>query len=316
MVHPTQARPFTCNYCKREGYVRETGLDKHVRNEHPEFAAIYESDKREAIRAQKRALDEIPGTHLHLSMAKTVRKTAQDAYFETLARRLFTQSQANAGEHDIDAPEPNSEGEADTYLPHQVKSKTKRTSLGPRRTGASHCPVLVVDRSVWEGDDLEDVPEDEMHSFNPRQAGFNPFYPFPDGADFKKAQWFINSRMADSAITNYFNDGIGTAKSFQSPHALHRLIDEMDPALDDQSWAKGEATFIADRKNAKQPYFFRDLESSIRFLMEQPCFKDYMVYAPVKEYSGDLDDLETKRYYTEPNTGEHWHEEQVSKPQS
>ena len=86
----------------------------------------------------------------------------------------------------------------------------------------------------------------------------------------------------------------------------------MEPDLDEMSWTRAEATFIADKKNAKQPFFFRDLKACIKFLMEQPCFKDFMSYAPVKQYSSpDLDDEDTMRLYTEPNSGEYWEEEQV-----
>ena len=86
----------------------------------------------------------------------------------------------------------------------------------------------------------------------------------------------------------------------------------MEPALDKMSWTRGEATFIADKKNAKQSYFFRDLKASIRFLIEQPCFKDFMSYAPVKQYSSpDVEAEGTMRFYTEPNSGEYWEKEQV-----
>lgn len=308
-------RPFVCNYCKRNGYVRESGLDSHVSNKHPEFIRHYESAKQEAIRLEKRALDAIPAAQAYTTRAAT-RNTAQDSeeYYFRMARAQITQSQSRAHEGDNDDPALDLDGQAETYLPHQVKSKTKRTDLGPRRNTGSmrDSLVTVVDPRVWEGDDLEDVPENEKHDFDARHKGFNPFYPFANGSDFKKAQWFIKYRIPDSAITAYFNNGIGTAKSFQSPYVLHRLIDEMEPALAKDAWFKGNATFIADKKNANQPYYFRDLETSIRFLMEQPCFRDYMVYAPCKEYLGNPGDPESQRLFSEAHTGTFWEKEQES----
>lgn len=257
---------------------------------------------------EKRALDSIPDADLSIPRRDT-RGLAQNQSFEK-ARAFLSQSHSRAAPHDTDAPALASDGEAETYFPHQVKSRNQRRALGPRRsTGTEDC--IVVEGSVHTGEDLEDVPEDELHPLDPRNEVLDPFYPFVDGKDFLKAHWFIKNRISDGAITTFFNHGVGTAESFQSPHTLHRLIEEMEPALDSHSWTKGKATFVADKKNADQPYYFRDLETSIRFLMEQPCFRDYMVYAPVKEYSGPPDDPTSYRLYSEPNTGDEWHEQQV-----
>lgn len=301
-----------CDYCDHRGFKLPRNLLAHVTDHHNEWLFHFTTALAEKERRQKRALDSISADHLEKSAreaASQKRLCQQNVRQDVTATRFRSQPQHKAGPDDVEAPELDMAGQPLTYHPNQVKSKTKRTTLGPRRaTGLEDSSLAVIDPSVATGDDLEDVPEEERHSFDPRRPGFNPFHPFADGDDFKKAKFFIQSRMSDANITKYFNEGIGTAKSFQSPHVLHRLINEMEPALDYDSWTKGTATFIANKKNAKQPYFFRNLEDTIRFLIEQPCFKDHMTYAPVVRYS---DAEHTVREYGEPYSAEYWAEEQV-----
>src|SRR5690606_31443073 len=95
-------------------------------------------------------------------------------------------------------------GTTETYLPHHLKSRTGRITLGPRRNGPS--TVIVKHLLAWEAEQYEDVPDHEIH-LNHRQHGFNPWYPFQCGADFQLAYWFIRNRISDTAITSYFNSG-------------------------------------------------------------------------------------------------------------
>ncbi|RPA71199.1 hypothetical protein BJ508DRAFT_336289 [Ascobolus immersus RN42] len=84
-----------------------------------------------------------------------------------------------------------------------------------------------------EGDDLTDVPEEErQNTARPGDDDFNPFHPFINGYDFKVACWFIKNRIADTAINDFFNCGIGKdIQSFQSAHSLNKLIDPMESTI-------------------------------------------------------------------------------------
>lgn len=301
-----------CNYCSHRGFKLRRNLLTHITAAHPEFLAHYETEQVENQRLEKRALDSVSADHIEKSAREAANKDRlhqQNKRQEVVATRLRSQAVWKASKDDVDAPALDEDGLPLTYHPNQVKSKTKRIGLGPRRTIGFQKPFTVVHPSAAREEDLPDVPEELRHAFDPHRPGFNPFHPFLSGEDFKKARFFIQSRMADSNITKYFNHGVGTSNSFHSPHLLHKLINEMEPALDYGSWTKGTATFIADKKNADQPFYFRDLEDTLRFLLEQPCFKDHITYYPVMQFS-DAD--MTVREYGEPFTAQFWHQEQVS----
>ena len=207
---------FTCNYCRHPGFKLERNLDKHVSDNHPQFVQHYSTAQYEASRQRKRAIDDIPANVLEKSVQEAQRRERQtqetNSRFKSTSQRLQSQSHLKATKDDVEEPDLGDDSQILTYLPHQVKSRTKTGSLGPKQNYGVEIPFTEIDETVWDGDQLENVPPEEWHSFDPRHKDFNPFYPFSNGDDFKKACYFINSRMPDSAITSFFNHGIGTAK--------------------------------------------------------------------------------------------------------
>ena len=145
-----------------------------------------------------------------------------------------------------------------------------------------------------------------------REKEFNPWVSFAEGDNFKLARWFMQHRVSDTAIQEYFNTGLSNNKtSFRSAHTMYQQVDAIHPALSSDKWKEGTATFGADVKNAKQKYYFRKVKEAVTFLLQQPTFRDHLVYRPVKEYAVN-DEGEKVRVYSEVNTGDWWWREQVS----
>lgn len=298
---PTPERPFACGYCARTPYHLERDLRNHLRSFHPEYLAHYLAGLKEASR--KRTIDQANlGANSEAPAARRARE-AQDGYFAN--QRLIVSTVSK--EHDQAAPE-----DEETFLPHHLKSRNKAIRLGPRR-------VLEMFRTVkhpgtMEGDQLEDVPIEDR-KFDPRNHTMDLFGDFDSAYDFKVARWFTKYRISETAIAEFFNDGIAQGcLSYTSPHTLNLKLDKLEQELGPASWQLGKARFGADAKNALQEYFFRDLESLIRYLIEQPYLRDYMVYYPVEEYrknEADPQDEAGQRIYSEPHTAEWWAKEQV-----
>lgn len=282
-------------------------MERHVYSKHANLRDLYDTGVVETARQRTAVLNpaHLPSRSSHPRRRGFDLTTTQEAYFFQGKAAFTTQSK----EHNKSKASTDETGNIETYLPHDIKSKTTRITLGPRRKRLDR--LIEEFNGIWKGDKLPDVPK-ERRPFNYNLPRFNPWSPFRDGTDFKLANWFIRNRISDTAITDFFNSGIHNGKSsFRSPYSLYKLIDSVDPVLGTDNWLVGEADFKGDAKTAKQEFYYRPLESSIRNLMERPAFRDHMVYSPTKEFR-IRSNGEKQRIYSEIHTADWWHEEQVS----
>lgn len=301
---PKPGKPFACVLCKTEPWARRTSLEKHIGKHHPSFQRQYQTGLAEKIRELTSQHEEFQ-TNPQRKPRPQLSKEEDEYYFSATA--AFT---TKTKDHNKSAPllDPST-GKPETYLPHHIKTKNDKVQLGaPRQNMDIEVDTYPVDTTK------EPLKDADSQQFNFKAANFNPWFPFNDGDDFKLAKWLIRNRISDTAITDYFNNGIHSNRSsFRSPHTLHKTVDSIDPVLTLRGWKVDHAYFAGDAKNCNQEYYYRVLEDCIRNVMERPAFRDHMVYSPVKEYR-IRSNGERQRIYSEIHTADWWHDEQVSIP--
>ena len=141
----------------------------------------------------------------------------------------------------------------------------------------------------------------------------DPWFPFANAHDFKQARWMILSNLAKTHIDQYFREGLCTTNevSFTSGWTLHRSLDRMYPELGEASWRSHDVVTVVGNTTGSIPFYFRDPLACVAYLMKQPCFRDHLVYAPIREY-----DPTGERMYSEMHTAEWWWNMQVCIPSS
>ncbi|RPA70742.1 hypothetical protein BJ508DRAFT_316264 [Ascobolus immersus RN42] len=260
----------------------EAGPIKHVTNRHPHLLSRYIADAAEEARLQRnKAQSTDQEANTHSAIRKPSRYISKESLTFNTLEHVRTLKATKSKAYDFQQPEVNDEtGEVETFLPNQVRDRTVKVEMGPRHV--KNTGRIEIYPKMREGDDLTDVSEEErQNTARPGDDDFNPFHPFINGYDFKVARWFIKNRIADTAINDFFNCGIGKdIQSFQSAHSLNKLIDQMESKIRTEE----AAFFNADAKNSVQKYYFRGLEDTLKGLVEQPCFRKYMTYYPYREY--------------------------------
>jgi len=131
----------------------------------------------------------------------------------------------------------------------------------------------------------------------------DPWFPFANAHDFKQARWMIQSNLAKGHIDQYFREGLCTTNevSFTSGWTLHRSLDRMYPELGEASWKSRDVVTVIGGKERSIPFYFRNPLACVAYLIKQPCFRDHLFYAPVRQYDGS-----GERMYSEMHTAEWW----------
>ena len=81
----------------------------------------------------------------------------------------------------------------------------------------------------------------------------------------------------------------------------------MHPELGPGSWSEYEANWSTQEgSNRHTPYYYRPPLKYIEYLLKQPCFRDYTVYAPFRERNEA-----GERMYSEMHTADWWWSTQV-----
>ena len=114
----------------------------------------------------------------------------------------------------------------------------------------------------------------------------DPWYPFTGMFEFKHSCWMIESNLAKASIDRYFHDGLSTSRdvAITSGWTLVQQLDRMYPELGPDSWKVYQANWsLVAGTNRHTTYYYRCPLSCIKYLLKQPCFRDHMVYAPVRE---------------------------------
>ena len=131
-----------------------------------------------------------------------------------------------------------------------------------------------------------------------------PWSPFPSKRDFNFASWFVQSKVPKTQIDDYFGKGLRGMEhgSFQSVYLLEKQLDTLDLFREYLSWT--EATLESGEQSTT--FYYRNIVSCVRYLIWQVNYKKYMVYAPIREYDSNGDQL-----YSKMHTADWWWKAQV-----
>jgi len=131
-----------------------------------------------------------------------------------------------------------------------------------------------------------------------------PWVPFSSERDFNLASWFVRSKVAKTRIDDYFGKGLGGQErgSFRSAYTLEKQLETLDPFREYLSWT----TATLESGNHLTTFYYRNIVSCVRYLIRQVAYKEDMVYAPIREYDSNGDQL-----YSEMHTADWWWETQV-----
>jgi len=153
------------------------------------------------------------------------------------------------------------------------------------------------------GDALE-LDEDEI----------DPYRPFQSEQEYRIARWIVKNRISKTAVDDLFSiPGMKNVTSSSSAHTLLKRVDEMKYTIDDDSWKEGKVCFDQSvnptslRDSDMVSFWYRDPVECIEFLLQQPAYRDHMVYAPMHEHNEV-----GERMFSEINTGNWWWRIQVS----
>jgi hypothetical protein len=105
---------------------------------------------------------------------------------------------------------------------------------------------------------------------------------------------------------------MATVSNFTSSHTLFKRLNEMFYAMGIISWKSGKAcnNRFADPNNLGDDnftrFFYHDPVECIKFVKEQPAFREHMSYAPAKEFNDAAE-----RIYSQVKSSNRWWNEQV-----
>ena len=114
-----------------------------------------------------------------------------------------------------------------------------------------------------------------------------PWSPFSRERDSNLASWFVQSKVAKTRIDDYFSKGLGGIErgSFRSAYSLQKQLENLDPFREYLSWT--EATLESGEQSTT--FCYRNIVSCVRYLIRQVAYKEYMVYALIREYDSNGD---------------------------
>ena len=131
-----------------------------------------------------------------------------------------------------------------------------------------------------------------------------PWSPFSSERDFNLDSWFVQSKVAKTRIDNYFGKGLGGMErgSFRSACWLGGRLGTLGLFGGCLSWAGA----ILKSGEQSTTFYYRNIVSCVRYHIVQVAYKEHMVYAPIREYDSNGDQL-----YWEMHTADWWWETQV-----
>ena len=140
-----------------------------------------------------------------------------------------------------------------------------------------------------------------------RSQQFNPLAPFANAYEYKLARFFHESKTSLKDINKFFKNDLlpaglpkGASVRFKSGHTWREMMREL---VDQPEWHKGTVDFHLQEGCV---FYYRDLKSTIRYLLRQRTFADHLVYEPVREF-----DVDGNQVYTDIHTGDWWWRTQV-----
>ena len=215
-------------------------------------------------------------------------------------------------QHDAGSETPGSDYEdlLNNSSPCQGNPEYNFETLGSLQpdlpTNGTPPPESTLEVYPESGRPIRDAPEIAEEASRLLQ---DPWYPFSNPHEFKQARWMIESSLSKSSVDRYFCDGRCTSSevAFTSGWTLYKQLDRMYPELGPDSWKIHEANWSLDvGRSRRTTYYYRSPLSCIEYLLKQACFRDHLVYAPVREYN-----QAGERMYSEMHTADWWWSTQV-----
>jgi len=136
-----------------------------------------------------------------------------------------------------------------------------------------------------------------------RSPDFNPLALFETAYEYKLAQYFHWSKASLRQIDEFFKTNLlptnlpETSKvCFKSGYTWRNKMREL---VMDQPWyLQGIVDFHLQQGYA---FYYRDLKSTVSYVLWQRAFAEHLVYEPVRDYDG-----ERNRVYTEMHICDWW----------
>ena len=115
-----------------------------------------------------------------------------------------------------------------------------------------------------------------------RSAAFRPLVPFTNAYEYKLARFFHNNKTSLKDIDRFFKHGLGlpgaASVHFKSGYTWREMMREL---VDQPQWHKGTVDFHLQQTCV---FHYRDIKSSIQYLLRQCTFAQHLVYEPSRDF--------------------------------
>jgi hypothetical protein len=139
------------------------------------------------------------------------------------------------------------------------------------------------------------------------------FAPFKNESDYELARWCILNQVSKAAINDLLHlPSVGNISSSTSARMLFNKIDALHHQLGMDSWKQAKVSFshTSDRDDLPDhdltTFWYRDPLKCVEVLMQQTAYRDYMAYAPKKQFNNM-----GERMFSEISSGNWWWRTQV-----
>ena len=128
--------------------------------------------------------------------------------------------------------------------------------------------------------------------------------PFTSADSSKHVSWFFQNEVSMSQIDEYFTNGLNNSElaGYHSMHTLENHFLILYPYSAYLQWVEGH---VEDGCRTV-PFFHRNVQDCVRYLLRQIAYRDDLVYAWRQEY-----DHSGNRVYAEMHTMDWWWDVQV-----
>jgi len=110
--------------------------------------------------------------------------------------------------------------------------------------------------------------------------------------EYRIVYWYIKHELSRAAINKRFrNPTMATICNFTLSNTVFKTLNEMCYAMGIDSWTSGKVYYndLANPNNLcdtdSSHFFFLHAGECIEFLMQQPVFREDMLYAPAKKFN-------------------------------
>src|SRR5690606_37318896 len=291
---PIRVHQYQCQFCQQRLYLQRGRLNHHLKTKHPkEFEEEMEKLASNSARftPPPAPVGTVPdGYERLIQLARPL---------TSLTTRITTTNQVD--EQDYDSPDEITEDLADDptgdLAANHMLTGGVRESLGlnidlDSRMADIEQLSTAQHRTAFPGDILI-VGIDEIY----RTDCFQDIWkPFKSGYEFKLARWIVDTNLSKKAIDRFFNECLARTPPpasanpggvevdcFTSAYTLSKLLDDLDPDLNIDSWKIMAVDHVG---TGLVEFRYRSVEAMVRSIFKQPSHEPYMVYSPVKEYDG------------------------------